>query len=164
MKTIKVELTPSSIDKAIKELEMYSKNLQEKANRICERLATLGATGASLGFAGSIYVSDKNFNITVEEADGGYRILANGESVMFLEFGAGVRYGYGHPQADEFGFGPGTYNPTSDNWNSPYGWYYPKAAGGSGHTYGNPPNMPMYNAAKEIRKEVERVAREVFAS
>lgn len=160
MKTIKIDLTEGSIDKAIQELNDYAKDLDRRAKLLCERLASYGATGASIGFARAVYTGDKDFDITVEETENGYRILAEGETVLFLEFGAGVRYGYGHPKADELGYGPGTY-PGKGHWNDPNGWWLPKEKGG-GHTYGNPPNMPMYNTAKEIEGEILRVAREVF--
>ena len=159
---ISVKLEQKSLDQAIQKLEKYQRDLEKKAKLLCERLATIGATGATLGFARSVYTGNVDYRVSVEETDGGYRILADGETVLILEFGAGVRYGRGHPQETEFGMGAGTY-PGQTHAMDREGWYIPKAHGG-GHTYGNPPNMPMYNAAQEIRKEIQRVAEEVFRS
>lgn len=159
---VRIQVDQASLDKTVTRLEEYSRDLKEKARIICERLASLGATHASLGFARSIYNGSADFDITVEPTGNGYQILASGEAVLFLEFGAGVTMGYGHPQAGEFGYGPGTY-PGAGHWDDPNGWWLPKSKGG-GHSYGNPPNMGMYNASKEIQKEVERVAREVLMS
>ena len=154
---INITIDQSSLDRAVSQLNEYSENLREKANQICERLASYGAVQASLGFSRAFYTGQSNFDISVEPIDNGYAIIAGGETVLFLEFGAGVTMGYGHPEPE--GFGPGTY-PGKGHWDQPYGWWIP----GGEHTYGNPPTMAMYNASKEIRQEVERVAREVLLS
>lgn len=143
---------------ALQRLAQYSSNMRSKMNEICSKLAKIGAVKASLGFSRSIYDGRKDFSVSVEPLGNGYVIKADGDSVLFLEFGAGVTYGYGHPQASEFGMGPGTYNPTSNNWKNPHGWWMPSGQ----HTYGNPPNMPMYNTAKDLEKEVQRVVEEVL--
>ena len=160
---VTMSLSAASIDAAIKQIEAYQKSLSVKAKQICERLAFAGAVQVSLGFASAIYNGEKDFNVTVEDIPNGYRIVADGETALILEFGAGATYGYGHPQADEFGMGPGTYPDGKGHWNDPRGWWIPKANGG-GHTYGNPPAMPMYRASRQMREDVERVAREVFRS
>lgn len=157
--SIRVSVDQASLNNAIGQLTEYSRNLREKANQICERLASYGAVSASLGFARAFYVGAGGTDISVEPIENGYAVLASGEAVLFLEFGAGVSMGYGHPQAGEFGYGPGTY-PGKGHWDDPKGWWTPDKE----HTYGNPPTLAMYNAAKEIEKEVERVAREVLLS
>lgn len=159
-KTITVRLSSSSIRKAIKELSLYKERIDRKLNELCLRLAEMGATNVSLGYARAIYQSGaKDITVTVEKTDGGYSIVASGESVLFVEFGAGARYGYGHPEAGKFGMGPGTY-PGSGHWNDPEGWRTPSGV----HTYGNPPNPVMYETAKDLREMIQQVAREVFAS
>ena len=160
MKTIAVSLNGNSLNRAIRQLERYKEELEDKAMEVCERLASRGAVSASLGFARAIYTGLNDASLTVEETENGYRVLASGETVLFLEFGAGVTYGYGHPLAGEFGYGPGTW-PGKGHWDDPNGWYLPD---GSEHTFGNPPNMPMYNAAKEIESEIIQVVKEVFSS
>lgn len=160
--SLTINFDVSGLDQAMRAISAYEETLELKAKEICKRLADLGATGASLGFARSIYTGQSDFNVSVEEMNGGYSILADGETVLVLEFGAGVTYGGGHPQEAEFGMGPGTY-PGQTHAMDQGGWYIPKAKGG-GHTYGNPPNMPMYNAAQEIKSEIQRVAEEVFRS
>lgn len=155
---------PKSVDRAIKQLQDYQKKLDEKADKIAIRLASMGATNVSLGFARAIYDGEKDVDVTVKKlGEGQYAIIASGETVLFAEFGAGVTYGYGHPRATDFGMGPGTYNPSSDKWKNPNGWWYSGTDGQSHHTYGNPPNMPMYNTEQELKKEIERVVREVFS-
>lgn len=154
----------SSVDNAIKRLKDYQKKLDKRVDEIASRLAAMGATKVSLGFARSVYNGPKDVDVTVENrGNGQYAIVASGETVLLAEFGAGARYGYGHPEANTFGMGPGTYPEGKGHWNDPNGWWIPKSAGG-GHTYGNPPNMPMYNTEQELKKEIARVVREVLSS
>lgn len=172
MKKVRVSLSTAGIEQLEKELQEYRKWQEEKAKLLAERLATLGASVASIRFARATYTGVKDATITVEAITNGYAVKANGESVLFLEFGSGITYGGGHPENSEFGMGPGTY-PTdtrmrtaSDgnrykNWENPDGWYLPKSAGG-GHTYGNPPAMAMYEARKTIIRELPRIVKEVF--
>lgn len=158
---ISMSLSPSSIDAAIKQIEAYKNSLQRKCDVLAERLASMGAVIVSLQYARTPYTGNADYDITVDQrGPGKYAVIASGETVLILEFGAGMTYGYGHPQAGEFGFGPGTY-PGQTHAFDPHGWWIPKSAGG-GHTYGNPPARAMYNAAKDIRSEIERIAQEVF--
>ncbi len=163
--SIRIEISgEKSIDEVIGRLVRYQSWIAQKANIIAERLASIGGVKVSTDFSRSVYVGEKDVSVSVENiGDGKYAIIASGETVLILEFGAGVTYGYGHPQATEFGMGPGTYPNGKGHWDDPKGWWIPKSAGG-GHTYGNPPNMPMYNTEQELKKEIERVAREVFNS
>ena len=153
----------ASVDVAIKQLQDYQKRLEEKTEEVVKRLAEIGATRAQADFSNAQYDGNKDFQITVEKSDNGYVVRASGESVLFVEVGTGVTYGYGHPKADEFGMGPGTYPNGKGHWDDPNGWYLPKSAGG-GHTMGNAPALPMYNAEQEIKANIERIVKEVFSS
>lgn len=160
-KKIVVPLSESGIQKIQDELTVYRKWQEEKARELAERLAALGATVASIRFSRAVYTGKKDVEVTVEELPNGYKVKADGESVLCIEFGSGVTYGYGHPEAGEFGMGPGTYPDGKGHWDDPKGWYLPKSAGG-GHTFGNPPAMPMYEARKAIEQELPRIVKEVF--
>jgi hypothetical protein len=160
-KKIVVPLSESGIQKIQDELMAYRKWQEEKARELAERLAALGATVASIRFSRAVYTGKKDVEVTVEALPNGYKVKADGESVLFIEFGSGVTYGYGHPEAGEFGMGPGTYPDGKGHWDDPKGWYLPKSAGG-GHTFGNPPAMPMYEARKAIEQELPRIVKEVF--
>jgi hypothetical protein len=120
----------------------------------------MGATVASIRFARAIYTGSNDVSVRVDNTGSVAVIYAEGEAVAFIEFGAGATYGYGHPQAGEFGAGPGTYPDGKGHWNNPKGWWF-----GSGqHTYGNPPAMAMYAAVQEITENVTKIAKEVFAA
>ncbi len=145
----------SSVSLAQRRLDEYFADLIEKANTVCERLASMGAVRASLDFARAIYNGTNDVAVTVEPIDNGYAVHARGDAVLFIEFGSGASYGYGHPEPEEYG--PGTY-PGKGHWNDPNGWWY----GNHEHSYGNPPAQAMYNAKRDIQAEVQRIADEVF--
>lgn len=162
-KTINIELNEQSIDNAIKELRRYSEWITQKEEELRSRLAMLGATVASIRFSRAIYNGDNDVTVDVEDNGHVAVIKASGEAVAFIEFGSGIKHGYGHPQAGEFGFGPGTWSDGDEgkgHWDNEHGWWY-----GSGqHSYGNPPAMAMYSAVQEITENVTRIAQEVFKS
>lgn len=160
MPKIECKLTNRSIADAARAVQKYQKWVYTKEKELRLRLATLGATVASIRFARAIYSGSNDVLVRVDDAGSTAVIYAEGEAVAFIEFGAGITYGYGHPQASEFGTGPGTYPDGKGHWDNPKGWWF-----GSGqHTYGNPPAMAMYDAVQEITKSVTEIAREVFRS
>lgn len=161
-KKIVVPLSVTGINQLQDELKEYQRWQQERAKELAERLAVLGGTVASIRFKRAFYKGMMDATVSVVAIPDGYKVVANGESVLFIEFGAGVKHGYGHPEANEFGMGPGTYPDGKGHWNDPNGWYLPKSAGG-GHTYGNPPAMPMYEARKQIEQELPIIVKEVFS-
>ena len=159
VKKITIDLSAKSIDSAIKEVRKYKAWVLEKEKELRQRLATLGASVASIGFSTAIYNGTNDVTVRVEDDGSMATIYAEGESVAFIEFGAGAKYGYGHPQAGEFGVGPGTYPDGKGNWDNPKGWYIP----GGEHSYGNPPAQAMYSAVQTITDQVMIIAKEVFS-
>ena len=162
----------SSIDEAIRQLETYSKTLDGKAQELAEKLANLGYETAYQIMAGHVYSGETISNLIVQEVDANhYTLLAGSVALLFFEFGAGVR-GAGHPKAAEMGMGPGTY-PGQKHALDPNGWWFPtddanliirtdKNGQGWGHSRGNPPYMPFYNASQQIRADLLTCAQEVF--
>lgn len=151
--------------KAVKDVERYEKWIQSKSKELARRLAQHGATYASLQFSRAIYTGENDYKVTVKpNGDNAYVVMADGESVLFVEFGAGYRYGNGHPEP--LTYGAGTYPEGKGHWKDPKGWWLPreKTGGAAVHTYGNPPNAPMYNARKQVIEDLEQIAREVFNS
>ena len=153
-------LSQENVTSAIREVRKYQAWVLEKETELRSRLASLGATVASIQFSRAIYSGTNDVSVRVDDTGSVAVIYAEGESVAFIEFGAGITYGSGHPQADEFGVGPGTYPEGKGHWDNPKGWWYARGQ----HTYGNPPAMAMYNAVQAMTEEVTRIAREVFAS
>ena len=158
-KRINIELTDASIKNGIKELQLYKRWIIEKEAELRSRLAALGATVASIEFSRAIYNGSNDVSVRVDDTGSVAVIYAEGESVAFIEFGSGIKYGYGHPQAGEHGMGPGTY-PGKGHWDNEKGWWY----GHGQHSYGNPPAMAMYDAVQKMTEELTRIALEVFSS
>lgn len=158
MAEIKVELNTKSINRAVKEVQRYAAWVTKKEAELRSRLAMRGATVASIQFARAIYTGSNDVTVRVDNTGSVAVIYAEGEAVVFIEFGAGATYGYGHPLAGELGVGPGTFPSEKGNWDNPKGWWF----GSSQHTYGNPPAMAMYSAVQEIAQSVTEIAREVF--
>lgn len=161
-KKITVPLSGSGIQKLQDELKEYQRWQQERGRRLAKRLAEFGVQVAKIGFSNGSHLGERDEHVTCEETETGFKVKADGKTVLFVEFGAGITYGFGHPEAQEFGMGPGTYPDGKGHWNDPNGWYLPKSAGG-GHTYGNPPAMPMYEARKRIMQELPAIVKEVFS-
>lgn len=163
MPKITVELSAKSINRAIKEVERYKQWVAEKEAELRARLAMLGASVASIQFARAIYTGSNDISVRVDDTGSVAVIYAEGEALLFIEFGSGYKYGYGHPMAGKLGYGPGTWSDGPNgkgHWKNEKGWWY-----GSGqHTYGNPPAMAMYKAVQEITENVTKIAREVFAT
>ena len=158
-KTIMVSLTTESVNEAIKELRRYKRWVQDKERELRIRLAQIGATVASIQFARAIYNGTNDITVRVDNTKSVAVIYAKGKSVAFIEFGSGAKYGYGHPQAGEFGTGPGTYPEGKGHWDDPKGWYYAPGQ----HSFGNPPAMAMYNAVQEMTEQLTQIAKEVFS-
>lgn len=161
-KKITVSLSEKSIGSAVSELRKYAAWVESKEAELRMRLAQLGATVASIQFSRAVYSGTNDVSVRVDSTGSVAVIYAEGESVAFIEFGTGARYGYGHPQAGEFGVGPGTWSDGPEgkgHWDNPKGWWF----GHDQHTYGNPPAMAMYKAVQEMTTQLTQIAREVFA-
>jgi len=160
-KTIRINgISATNIEAAAKELRRYAEWLEQKETELRSRLASLGATVASIQFSRAIYNGTNDVSVRVDDTGSAAVIYAEGESVAFIEFGSGATHGYGHPQAGELGMGPGTYPEGKGHWDNPKGWWYAHGE----HTYGNPPAQAMYKAVQAMTEELTTIAREVFGS
>lgn len=156
-----------NLDKVISQLKAYRKRTEEKVKLLMEELATLGAYHARVEFSRAIYAGNNDTVVSVESTASGFRIVAEGEAVIFIEFGTGV-INPEHPLSAEFGYAHGTYGQGKGA--DPNGWVYVGEQGNAGQTIrdgvyrtrGNPPARAMYNSAEEMRNEVFRIAKEVF--
>lgn len=151
-------LSQDSIRSAIKELKKYKRWIAKKERELRLRLATRGATVASIEFARAIYSGVNDVSVRVDDTGSVAVIYAEGSAVAFIEFGSGAKYGYGHPMNSEFGTGAGTYPNGKGHWDDPKGWHF----GHSEHTFGNPPAMAMLKARDQMVEELTQIAREVF--
>ena len=161
-KVIPISLSVSSIDNAIAELKAYRDYVRDKKYQLTEKLAYIGVKEASVRFTTAMYDGTNDSSVTLEPIADGYCIKAEGKAVAFIEFGAGVYHNPGEPYPNprpsgivgigEYGKGRGKRQA----------WGYPDGNGGVKITHGNPAAMPMWYASEEMRKNILKIAREVF--
>ena len=173
-KTIRIKLNTRSINNAIKQIEAYKNRLVAIRTTICEELAKIGMKEAEIRFANAQYDGVNDSCVTIEQTENGYKVVANGNAVAFIEFGAGVHYnpaGGAYPIAKPSGISPiGGYGKKQGRKDS---WRYKGDPGTNGNvievggeewvvTQGNPAQMPMYHALNKMQNEVERIVKEAF--
>lgn len=150
----------ASINSAINQLEQLR---EDKTQEACIRVAEYGAQRAQTTFSFASYDGVNDVKVVAEPTIGGARVRASGNAVLFIEYGAGAKHGYGHPRPQ--GYGPGTY-PGKGHWNDPNGWIYGGIGSGKSRvplrTWGNPPACAMYNAEQDMYYRAYELASEVF--
>lgn len=156
MKRITVELSAQSCGKALKELQQYEKQIKPKLDEVCKRLAEIGAQEASARFARGDH-GNGGVVVTTEQMENGYKVVASGHDVYFIEFGTGFDanpHGY-KPTVPVY---PGSWSEGHAQKFSEYGyWYY-----GGERLQGTEAEMPMYYAERAIRENEKRIVQEVF--
>jgi hypothetical protein len=158
----------SSINNAVKELRKYQSEITYKCQRFADKLAELGLQTAKSVLEQHIYSGETIGSLRIETDEKGeitrLRIVVESDAILFLEFGAGIKYsGTVNPKAEELGYGPGTY-PGKGHWNDPNGWWYMGDDGEWHHSFGIEAAMPMYNATVAMRQQIASIAKEVFQS
>ena len=164
MKTITLQLSADSCAKAIEELEKIKREIDPKLEEVCRRLAELGKETAQRIFdeaAANTAEGNGGVSVTCVPFESGYKIVASGKDVYFIEFGtgnsAGMFYGEGLP-ATSVPVYPGSYSERHKGMYAERGyWFYHGQIMSSTDTY-----MPMYYAGKTIRENMDKVIREVF--
>lgn len=163
-KTIRINgISEATIEAAAQELHRYAEWVSRKEAELITKLAERGKSVAEIKFASAKYDGTNDVSVRVDSTGSVAVIYAEGEAVAFIEFGSGAKEGYGHPQAGEHGFGPGTWSTGETgkgHWDNPNGWYYEHGK----KSHGNPPAMAMYDAVQTMTAEITSIAREVFGS
>lgn len=174
MPSIKISLNTNSINAAVQRLEAYRDFVRDAGDKIAKRLAERGYNVAYGVMGGHSHSGETASSLeVVQDGPNRYLLRAGSKALLFFEFGAGARYGAGHPWDSELGYGPGTY-PGNGHWDDPNGWWFPtddpklilrrdKNGQGWAHTYGNKPHMPFYKASKSMRDDLLSIAQEVFS-
>lgn len=168
MRKWNVRLDSKEIDKLIGELQAYRQSLDDKLERLKQRIADNIAKNAESGFAAATVNGEHShqypITVSVEQGPGGDRIVvAAGQEVCFIEFGAGVYWNGGagsspHPKGVELGMTIGSYGKgqgANESWK-----YYD----GRWHTtHGTVAQMPMYWAFEDTLPLIQDIARSIMA-
>lgn len=168
---ITVELTESGIDKAIKELEEYKKDIKKKTALLQDRIAKRIEEEADKGFASAV-VDDlvrggyQKPDVTVNYTTKGdiSVVVAQGEDAVWVEFGAGVYHNGNlgsspHPRGSELGMTIGGYGQGKGKQRS---WGFKDEEGTLHVTRGTPAQMPLEKAVLSVLDELPQMAKEVF--
>lgn len=166
-KTIKINaLDPNSIDDAIKQLEDYQKSIDEKMEQLVRLLTTLGLEKARDLVPIDTGVAQASIIGYVDEAEG-VGIIRAGGYCKYIEFGTGVRgQNSQHPSKEYLAIMRWAYNSGATIFTTKdgrEGWYYPADDGTWKFTEGMPSRPFMYETAQYLKKEANRLAKEVFA-
>ena len=156
-------MSTSSIKNAIKELKAFRDSLEEKKDKLLEELAKIGLQEAQVRFTGAMYDGVNDVDVSLKSVENGYAIMAEGQAVAFIEFGAGVYYnpmGPYYPLEKPEGIvGIGEYGK---GYGKRKAWGYRDESGELHVTHGNPAAMPMWYASEEMRNSILQIARRVF--
>ena len=159
---IKCTLDKQGIDKAIKDLKQYKAEFLEREKRLIEGLAEIGLKEASVRFTTAMYDGTNDVSVRLDGKNNRYVIVAEGEAVAFIEFGAGVYHNTGEPYPNprpEGIVGIGEYGKGKGKRKA---WGYLDDNNEVVITRGNPAAMPIWYASEEIKSSVLRVVKEVF--
>lgn len=167
---IEIGLNTKDINKAIKEIEKYKRDMLTKLETFRKRLADELSAEAQAGFKGAVMDdlvkgSSRTPQVTVNvKSRGSFSVvIADGEDAIWCEFGAGVYHNGSvgsspHPEGARLGFTIGSYGKGYGKGNA-WGYY---EDGELKITRGTPASMPMYNAMKSVISKAESIAREVW--
>lgn len=170
MKKIKCDLSLDgvrSVQHAINEVELYTKDFIAKVNIFVRRLGAVGIATVQSRSSG------KNFDTSfiLDDISAGHvsgTLLVSGEELLFFEFGTGITHNSrpsSHPKGAEMGYTIGGYvNEKGEQkgyGNLPH-WRYRDDNGQWQETDGWKAEMPVYHAYVEMVIEFRRIANEVF--
>ena len=161
-KVIRMSLSVSSIDDAIKELKSFRKSIDYKKDKLLEELGKIGVKEASVRFTTAMYDGVNDSSVTLKSSKNGYTIIASGHAVAFIEFGAGVYHNSGDPYPDPRPDGIVGIGEYGKGYGKRQAWGYRNESGELTITHGNPAAMPMWYASEEMRSKIEKIAKEVF--
>lgn len=175
-KTLKADLSISSIRNLQKELKKYKDSLTYKCRLLAEKLAESGIKVVETKIGESPlgkYVTIK-IDITEEQAGCKAILIATGEtfehegyapfnSLLAIEFGAGIRYNSEeNPKAPDLGFGVGSFPDQTHAFDKNGWWFWDENKKAWIHSYGVKATMPMYLASAEIQQNIVKAAKEIF--
>lgn len=172
-KTLKADLSISSIRNLQKELEKYRDSLTYKARLLAERLSERGVEIARVQIADldAIFTGELIQSLHSEYKGSTpygavFAVVADSSHAVFVEFGTGQRgedkpYPYPLPEGVSWDYNVGKtirQNPVTGR----YFWFYPGQDGKWHYTEGLPSRPFMYLTSMELIREVPKIAKEVF--
>lgn len=159
----------SELQDAIKRLNEYRGKVARLKEELPKVLATYGMVGASTRFNDASYdilvngtPTETNIFVTAEPTENGYRVVANGREVCFVEFGAGVFYNGGESYLGTRPAGVVGIGEYGKGYGKRRAWGFKNEADELVLTRGTPAQNCMYYTAQEIRGRIAETARSIL--
>lgn len=169
MKTIHIEaLDIVSVDHAIDELREVKREWQRKANVVCEVVAAMLADEIDKNLH-QITLTDDLINVKTHQPVNikeinvaqaiGNRVLIQGTSVVFVEFGAGIYHNpsVNNPLSESVHFETSIGSFGKGQGNQKY-WFVAHNL----ISFGTPAYMPIHNAIETIKPQIPQIVREIY--
>lgn len=157
MKTIILDpLDPDSILAALQALKKHLSEREKKIDEYVMRLAQCGEEAAQRAYGPLV-------SVKAHKAGGTWEILAEGEQVVFLEFGTGVKtqdHELSGPLPIEII--PGSWSEGPEGKHTWSQWLESGRRIGKDYPYNTEPRPGMWEAYKAIMENQDRIAHEVF--
>ena len=168
-RTININIFDSrGLDKAIQQIRQYQNSLNDKCAEFVRRLAEVGIPVIDENIAAAQGDSDKGHNTYIKiNSFGSYsqaELIVESNSILWIEFGAGVHFNghlgsSPHPKGEELGYTIGSYGKGQGKNDF---WFYYADSGEAVMSHGTQATMPVYKAGLEIKRQVLKIAKEVF--
>lgn len=162
-RTINIELSQASIQAAIQQMNELKVWIEQKTQELNERLAMVAVNEAASRFGNAIYDGTNDVTLTAEPIANGWQIVAEGQAVFFIEFGAGVYYNGTEPYPEPRPEGIVGIGEYGKGYGKRKAWGFYDEDGELVITHGNPAAMPMFYAKEEVITQLNEIARQVFA-
>lgn len=157
MKTITIELSAVSTKYAARLLKDYARGHNKRLDEVCRRLAEIGKDEAQRRFDRGAEHGNGGVIVEVVPIDRGYKIVASGHDVYFIEFGTGI-YANPNDYTTSVPVYPGSYSEQHAQRFSEHGfWYYEGEK-----LQGTEAQNAMYYAGKAMRENEQRIMKEVL--
>jgi len=160
MKTIEIDPFDSeSIEKAIKELNKFAKKRERDIETYVQKLAQCGAEAARKTYGSLVEVTAH------KDSDKVWEIRADGEQVVFLEFGTGTKT-QNHQLSSPLPISiePGSWSESPEGMHTWSKWLRSQNWAGAykEYPYNTTPRPGLWEAYKAIVANQDRIAHEVF--
>jgi hypothetical protein len=155
-------LSPVELNRAIREIQRYKADLNAKVNTLIEALTEYGVKIAKV----QVHQLDAWFTGELESSIEGYFnpstgvgiIKAGSPYAVYVEFGTGIVGARSpHPDPQEWQYDVNAHGESG--W-----WYYNNNDGKTHWTKGMQGRPFMYNTAKELESQCEKIVKELFNS
>lgn len=165
MPKYQAELSVSSLDNLLSDLNSYKEKLEAAPQKIEADIAEIGASSIEDTLSS---ITDQDGNsigiVGIEETENGIKVFNQGKQIAFLEFGTGEKgEKTSHPYAGSANWKYNSGTKIRCMKNGKRMWrYWDKLRGHWRITDGIPAQMQVYNAALKMREEIPHSAKEAL--